>query len=106
MPYPSSLPTLVDIDDWLDEDLPATVARLAAAVPDRVGIGGLPASYPSVVGDDALGAPADSRVLARVAQDDDYLHELVGVVQISIAAGLNSHLTEQSESMNFPAKRF
>ena len=106
MPYLSSLPARVDIEDWLDEDLPALVAHLMATVPDRLGILGLPASYPSVAGNDALDDLADGRLLALVTHDDEFLHELVGDAEISGTIARISHLIEQSESMNFPVRGF
>ena len=106
MPYLSSLPALVDIEDWLDEDLPAVVGRLEASVPDRVGMLGLPAGYPSVAGGDGPGDSGGGRVLALVTRDDEIPPELLGAEEMSDHIPSISHLTEQTESMNLPVRGF
>ena len=106
MPNLSSLPARVDIEDWLDEDLPAVVGRLIATVPERAGLLGLSPGYPSVAGSDGPGGPGDGRVLTLVTHDDEYLHELVGVAEMSGNIDRISHLIEQSESMNSPVRGF
>jgi hypothetical protein len=106
MPHLSSLPALVDIEDWIDEDLPAVVGRLEASVPDRVGMLGLPAGYPSVAGGDGPGDTGGGRVLALVTLDDEIPLELLGAEEMSGTILSISHLTEQSESMNSPVRGF
>jgi hypothetical protein len=106
MPYLSSLPALVEIEDWLDEDLPAVVGRLAATVPDRVVMLGLPGGYPSVAGGDGLGDSGGGRVLALVTLDDEISLELISAEEMSGTIPLISYLTEQSESMNVPVRGF
>ncbi|CAN5412263.1 hypothetical protein BH09ACT8_BH09ACT8_40800 [soil metagenome] len=106
MPHLSSLPARVDIGDWLDEELPTVVGRLTALVPDRVGLLGLPGSYPSVASGDGLDGPGDGRAFAVVAHDDEYLDELVGSEELSRTVDCISPLIEQSESMNIPVRGF
>lgn len=106
MPHLSSLPTRVDSEDWLDEDLPAAIRRLAPALPGRLTAVGLPAGYWSVASGAGLDVVDDRRLLARVGGDDENAEELAGVPEISGNALPSLYLTEQSESMNSPVRSF
>ncbi len=80
----SSLRTRVDVEDWLDEDLPSAVHRLWVIVPDLIASEGRPDGYPSVASDTGLGDVEAGRLRTVGTGDDELRDELVGDNGISM----------------------
>jgi hypothetical protein len=77
----SSLPTRVDVEDWLDEDLPAVLGALAVSVPYGASADGDPDDYWSVALVGGVDVSGRDRILAVVADDDESGWQLAGGVR-------------------------
>jgi hypothetical protein len=82
--FSSSLPTRVDVEDWLDEDLPEILGALADSVPCGVRADGHPDGYWPVAGVGGADVSGRDRVLAVVADGDESGWQLAGGIGTSL----------------------
>jgi hypothetical protein len=76
----SSLPMLVDVGDWLAEDLPTKLGVADDSGPGEPSADGHPDGYWSVTLAGGTDATGRDRPLAVVAEDDEWGWQLAGVV--------------------------
>jgi hypothetical protein len=84
----SSLPIRVDVEDWLDEDLPTVLGELMDSVPDGAWVDGYPDGYRSVARGGGSDDTGRGRVLAVVTDDDEWGWQLAGVIGNSSEFGI------------------
>lgn len=84
MRHLSSLPTRVDVEDWLDEDLPEVLGALVDSVPCGAWADGYPDGYWSVAVVSGVDVSGRDRVLAVVADDDESGWHLAGGIGIPL----------------------
>jgi hypothetical protein len=86
--YLSSLPMRVDVEDWLDEDLPEVLDALVDSVPCGAWADGYPDAYWSVAVVGGVDGAGRDRVLAVVTDDDESGWQLAGVIPDSTEFGI------------------
>jgi hypothetical protein len=84
----SSLPIRVDVEDWIDEDLPTVLGELVDSVPVGARADGYPGGYRSVARGGGTDDTGRDRVLAVVTDDDEWGWQLAGVMGNSPEFGI------------------